>query len=192
MTTDKQIIIDGVDVSGCDFIAKEDDYCSYSGEFRAYKGQCGCSDEEMCKHHPNCFYKKTLKQLKAKEQECEFSNLRIIQLQETLSQYETDLSTKDCIVETCKAQYKELEAENEQLKNFHINLVGIKECEIRELAKYKQAIEKIKEIAEHCMKQDICTTCDNSEKCHIEDEEIPTYDVCKLILQICDEVNDVY
>ena len=65
------IIIDGVNVSGCDFLAKEDDYCSYSGEYRAYKGQCGCSDEEMCKDHPNCFYKKALKQLKRKEQECE-------------------------------------------------------------------------------------------------------------------------
>ena len=66
--TDKQIIIDGVDVSGCDFLAKEDDYCSYSGEYKHYKGQCGCSDEEMCKDHPNCFYKKALKQLKRKEQ----------------------------------------------------------------------------------------------------------------------------
>ena len=69
--TYKQIIIDGVDVSGCDFLAKEDDYCSYSGEYRYYKGQCGCSDEEMCKDHQNCFYKKALKQLKAKEQEYE-------------------------------------------------------------------------------------------------------------------------
>ena len=64
------MIIEGVDVSGCDFLAKEDDYCSYSGEYRAYKGQCGL-DEEMCKDHPNCFYKKALKQLKSKEQECE-------------------------------------------------------------------------------------------------------------------------
>ena len=69
--TDKQIIIDGVDVSGCDFLAKEDDYCSYSGITYAYKGQCMCSDEEMCKEHPKCFYKKVLKQAKAKEQECE-------------------------------------------------------------------------------------------------------------------------
>ena len=69
--TDKQIIIDGIDVSGCDFLAKEDDYSSYSGVTYAYKGQCGCSDEEMCKDHPNCFYKKALKQLKRKEQECE-------------------------------------------------------------------------------------------------------------------------
>lgn len=69
--TNKPIIVDGVDVSGCDFLAKEDDYCSYSGEYRAYKGQCGCSDEEMCKDHPNCFYKKALKQLQRKAQECE-------------------------------------------------------------------------------------------------------------------------
>lgn len=69
--TDKQIIINGVDVSGCDFLAKKDDYCSYSGITYAYKGQCMCSDEEMCKEHPKCFYKKVLKQLKAKEQECE-------------------------------------------------------------------------------------------------------------------------
>jgi len=69
--TDKQIIINGVDVSGCDFLAKKDDYCSYSGVTYAYKGQCMCSDEEMCKKHPKCFYKKVLKQLKAKEQECE-------------------------------------------------------------------------------------------------------------------------
>ena len=79
--TDKQIIIDGVDVSGCDFLAKEDGYCSYSGEYRAYKGQCGCSDEEMCKDHPNCFYKKALKQLKAKEQECEELKKKLKSLQ---------------------------------------------------------------------------------------------------------------
>ena len=65
---DKQIIIDGVDVSGCGFIAKEDEYSLYD---RVYKGQCRCSNEEMCKDHPNCFYKKALKQLKCKEKECE-------------------------------------------------------------------------------------------------------------------------
>ena len=78
--TDKQIIIDGVDVSGCDFLAKEDDYYSYNGEYRAYKGQCGCSDEEMCKDHPNCFYKKALKQLKSKEQEVQQAMDNYVQL----------------------------------------------------------------------------------------------------------------
>ena len=83
--TDKQIIIDGVNVSGCDFLVKEDDYCSYSGEYRGYKGQCGCSDEEMCKDHPNCFYKKALKQLKRKEQECEELKKKIKEIKNVLS-----------------------------------------------------------------------------------------------------------
>ena len=58
------------------------------------------------------------------------------------------------------------------------------------LLQLKDCLTEIKEIAENCMKQDICTTCDNSDKCHIEDEEIPTYDVCKLILQKISEVEE--
>lgn len=69
--TDKPIIIDGVDVSGCDFLAREDFYSSYSGEYSAYKGQCGCSDDEMCKDHRNCGYKKLAKQLQRKTAEHE-------------------------------------------------------------------------------------------------------------------------
>lgn len=69
--TDKQIIINGVDVSGCDFLAKEDIYNSYSGVTTAYKGQCGCSDDEMCKDHRNCGYKKLARQLQRKTAECE-------------------------------------------------------------------------------------------------------------------------
>ena len=62
---------------------------------------------------------------------------------------------------------------------------NLKLCKYQEqqINKLATCIEEIKEIAEHCIKQDICTTCDNSDKCHIEDEGIPTYDVCKLILQ---------
>ena len=83
------------------------------------KKYCEGLDCAICDEKEPCIYKianELQEQLQAKEQECEFSNLKIIQLQETLSQYETDLSTKDCIVETCKAQYKELKAELEQYK----------------------------------------------------------------------------
>ena len=45
-------------------------------------------------------------------------------------------------------ELKRFKAENEELKNFHINLVGVKECEIKELLKLKQALTEIKEIAE--------------------------------------------
>ena len=134
--TDKQIIIDGCDVSGCSLYEDNPKYRMW--------GTCDCMRSMVdqsgydelagaeCKGY-NCYYKQLKHseaqcedmfvkhtdlemKYKQKEQECEFSNLRIIQLQETLSQYETDLSTKDCIVETCKAQYKELKAELEQYK----------------------------------------------------------------------------
>lgn len=106
--------------------------------------------------------------LKRKEEECEFSNLRIIQLQETLSQYETDLSTKDCILETCKAQYKELEAENERLKKeirlyACIDKWGTEQCHCacrclgnefcdaaeEKMKNIKQTLANIKEIAKY-------------------------------------------
>ena len=108
--TDKQIIIDGVDVSECDFLAKKDDYCSYSGVTYAYKGQCMCSDEEMCKEHPKCFYKKVLKQLKAKEQECERLNTKLLNLlgKEGLRQSEKEFY---------EGQLNQLKAENDKLKN---------------------------------------------------------------------------
>ena len=58
--TDKQIIIDGVDVSGC--------YC-YVSTSKEYSCGLTCSKfhYRFCKQHPHCYYK----QLKRKEQECE-------------------------------------------------------------------------------------------------------------------------
>lgn len=55
----------------------------------------------------------------------------------------------------------------------------------------EQALKEIKEIAEHCMKQDLCTFCNYNDKCYkgFEDEAL-SYDVCKLILQKISEVID--
>ena len=64
----------------------------------------------------------------------------------------------------------------------------VNSCEHKTMVNYEQTLIKLREIAEECMQQDICATCDNSDKCHIEDEEIPTYDVCRIILQKIDEV----
>jgi tRNA nucleotidyltransferase/poly(A) polymerase len=132
--TDKQIIIDGVDVSGCEHY---DEVCLGNHHYK------------WCKDNDNCYYK----QLKSKEQECEFSNLRIIQLQETLSQYETDLSTKDCIVETCKAQYKELKAENEELKGLNTRLDNQRETYWKGYQKLKATLTEIKFWARELLKR---------------------------------------
>ena len=96
----KQIIIDGVDVSECDYLIKESIYDYCNGEYLTLIGKCTCSDNEMCEYNPQCSYKKVLKQLKAKEQECE-------ELKENLPTAITRLM----------GEIDQLKAENERLKN---------------------------------------------------------------------------
>ena len=78
----------------------------------------------------NSKIKELQEQLNRKEQECE-------ELKEKCKKYGeiNEQETKD---------YAELKAENEQLKNFHINLVGVKECEIRELAELEAENRSLK------------------------------------------------
>ena len=161
--TDKQIIIDGVEVSGCAYLDNIDfdELCLMLSS--PYECQVNCSNK------PNCYYK----QLKRKEQE----------LQEAMDNYvQLDLQRVKEYNELVDL-YKAKDQECEELQNKFLELNGKSYSNSLELDQLKQTLTKIKEIAEHCIKQDICTTCDYSEKCHIEDEEISTYDVCKLILQ---------
>ena len=64
--TDKQIIIDGVDISKCKHYDEVFNYCdqSYLGEGGLLKNT---KNPKRCECSPNCYYK----QLKRKEQECE-------------------------------------------------------------------------------------------------------------------------
>lgn len=137
--TDKQIIINGVDVSGCDFLAKKDDYCSYSGVTYAYKGQCMCSDEEMCKEHPKCFYKKVLKQLKRKEQKCE-------ELKKNLHQNFKEKDGLHIIIDRLleAGGYDTNTASAEDFEDVYKNM----RYEQQQLDQLKQTLAEIKEIAE--------------------------------------------
>ena len=64
--TDKQIIIDGVDISKCKHYDEVFNYCdqSYLGEGGLLKNT---KNPKRCECSPNCYYK----QLKRKGQECE-------------------------------------------------------------------------------------------------------------------------
>ena len=94
--------------------------------------------------------------------------------------YENDGYEDSCYIHQneCSAQncyYKQLkrkEQECEELKNFHINLVGVKECEIKELLKLKQTLTEIKELCEQHI---------NAEKIVMADE---------IILKINEVLND--
>ena len=89
-------------------------------------------------------------------------------------------------------QLDQLKAENEELKNFHINLVGVKECEIKELLKLKQTLAEIKEIAEKSCCTQATTTCEEYKNC-TECGRISDADTIQQILQKISECegNDV-
>lgn len=193
MTDKEQIIIDGVDVIGCDFIAKEDIYCSYSGEYTAYKGQCGCSDEEMCKNNPKCFYKKTLKQLSRKTQgmnsiheyykelhsnATELAN-KNIQLKEQLEGKEQELylarnevHSKTEYIQEQRDIIKQLQQECEELKEKFKKFFGIDNQECWDIAflkdenaRYRKALDEIEGI----LYNDDFGYCplDDTEDCHL-------------------------
>lgn len=91
--TDKQIIIDGVDVSGCKHYKNRNcivDYCLTDMPF----------SEAKCELNTNCNYK----QLKRKEQECEKLKTQILSLQtmeiEELKNYKQSLTEIKKIAET--------------------------------------------------------------------------------------------
>lgn len=84
---------------------------------------------------------------------------------------------------------KKLKAENDRLKaEFKIESLTDKrtgETIYRSnlVNKYRIILQEIKAIAENCMTKDICYECKYTDDCYIEDAEIPTYDICKLLIQ---------
>ena len=131
--TDKQIIIDGCDVSGCDC------YCD---------GKCLCEYNEInrkiiryysCNKFPNCYYKQLKraeqrivelnKTIQTKEQECEELKKQVCGLRPEL---------KYIIDKTC-CKY------NINAKYYHEKIIEI----INNLDKYTQTLTEIKEIAKN-------------------------------------------
>lgn len=94
--TDKQIIIDDVDVSKCNYFNNTDkSYCEECcSEF-------GCA---ICNDRPNCYYK----QLKRKEQECE-------ELKETIK-LQNEMQMEVC--EEKNEEIEKLKAEKEEIKKY--------------------------------------------------------------------------
>ena len=143
--TDKQIIIDGVDIAGCVRLQDDEISCDLGGE---------------CKGWGNCYYK----QLKRKEQECE-------ELKSDLTDLSKIIDCKNGTILTFKEQLDQLKAENENLTTINARLLGRLEVDekdtslvfnldkelrqkekefytaIQKVVKLKQTLAEIKEIA---------------------------------------------
>ena len=176
--TDKQIMIDSVDVSGCEF------YLPYSEKCECIVDDNG-NNNLFCREYRDCYYKRMYhtgqekdiyknenkelyKLLKAKEQECEglryeigsLENGRDI-LQEQLDQLKVeneelrknlvDKHTSRCFRLLTHREFDKLIMETVQLR--------------QENKKLKQTLTEIKEIAEKCCIMQATLDCENYDDC---------------------------
>ena len=128
--TDRQIIIDGVDVNGCEYI----------GLYKECKLKCGSCYPVDCSDNPNCYYK----QLKAKEQECwDLKSVRY----SWISKCEQEIKTSEFFQDVL-ADFK---AENEKLKQAFGEIKEIAEADFNHTCwetyarQLKQILQKISE-----------------------------------------------
>lgn len=106
MTENKPIIIDGVDVSVCEFYC--DKYCSLSNDRNEQ-----LLFEEVCSEYSDCLFK----QLARKTQECEELKKQLIQKDEVNTFFNTPIDGWDnypCKICESKQNYDQLKAIKEQ------------------------------------------------------------------------------
>ncbi len=123
--TDKEVIINGIDVSECEHLNYEHceiDYDEWNGEIIRYN---------KCQDNPNCHFK----QLKRKEQECE----------------EINLTNERLVAEkyTLNEEILRLKKKKEENEKFYLTKYANKDSYCLELEhernQYKQALDKIKQ-----------------------------------------------
>ena len=120
--TDKQIIIDGVNVSGCEKQGETIAGITCGNGERIRLANEIITKHKLCKDNPNCVYK----QLKAKEQECE-------ELKETIDDFISDNSFL-------------YSYDGKQPSD----LYELQECmqsSMNEFVKYKQTLDEIEKLA---------------------------------------------
>ena len=164
--TDKQIIIDGVDVSGCSCIIQDYQRANnIEGRYEHIKNVCELGERSaeyynlFCKDNPNCYYK----QLKRKEQECE-------RLDNEAQNLFTEKTNLDIELSQLKAEIEELKRQHESDKGL-ITVTGKMNYELLleydKLTRLRETLTEIKEIVkiEACDALDGCIFCSNYHDC---------------------------
>lgn len=182
MTDKKEIIIDGVDVSGCaDFITEMTVPDSYA--FVKLKNRCfqECKYDQTaeqdvylpCRDNPNCYFK----QLSRKTQECE-----------TLaSQLDFEVQKKECLEQECEKLKSQVDEDynyyTTELKTLR-DIISNKEKRNAALfltsGRYRKALEDIKEVINNIL---------NSCLGHKTKGCTPVHNVCGDLIKILDIIN---
>ena len=146
--TDKQIIEDGVDISGCEFYWREKELCN-NGNLT--------SD---CQENKDCLYKK----YKRKEQECEELKEGYSELTDIVSPYMDDftgyneeLGGFDIVL--C---VKELMEQLDQLKSENKHINDLLNQALKDYEKAIETLTEIKEIAER--DKEFCIKCNGNKE----------------------------
>ena len=99
---DKQIIIDGVDVSGCKKYEHEIVRCNAT-----LKNMCFCGGRCTDKKNADCYFK----QLKRKEQECNKYKQTLTEIKE-ICRFNFTITTTNLLAKTILQKISEMEDEN--------------------------------------------------------------------------------
>ena len=127
MTDKEQVIIDGVDVSKCNFAILPKDSCPAKSRPYAREISCiACKEHNTilnyCKNNPNCYFK----QLAHKTRECEKYEKRAVCFKDVNKQLGYKYLTIKQECESLKKDYAELEQECERLKSYGATLLADK------------------------------------------------------------------
>ena len=155
--TDKQIIIDGIDVSKCIYFQQED------GEYTCGAEECNGAIV-ACRACDNCYYKQLKlseqrivelnKTIKAKEQECEELRKKLIKCDDNII-VDCEYSKKDLcsfihrkkeVINGLQQQLDQLKAENKELKKISCKFKDYCTCDTEKL---KQTLTEIKVLSEN-------------------------------------------
>ena len=180
MTENKPIIIDGIDVSGCEYYqynmctATKDNYgdCSYY-----------CKDYEM----KDCYYK----QLQRKEQECEELTADTVYLRDRVGKLERAILRRNEQLEQLKVENEELKMKNSILEDEYKILEDNLDSRTRDFEDvidgYKQILAEIKDIATNMSNDCFYSDFKCGKKCDMESN--CTFKCKNQIIQKCEEVN---
>lgn len=166
--TDKEIIIDGVDITECDH---------FSMGLPAFNDPCTLYPHQTrCSKNKNCYFK----QLQRKEQECEelkerlkckcfdpkSNNNRCISYNRIAEDYERDLQRLTKITQ----EYEELKRTISTLEGVNKLFENNLDSSFIKIVRYKQALEKIEEIANsNRCEGDNCDECPFACECNLKD-----------------------
>lgn len=131
---DKQIMIDGVNVSGCELYRNDNGVFAPDGT--AERTELCYLTNDYCANNPNCYYK----QLTRKKQECEELR-RKLSNQEQLYQNEIEIYNNSCL--QLRQENDDLYLERLALNTANSGINALLEVKEQECDRYRKALEEI-------------------------------------------------